>query len=519
MPNLIGDALRWHATYTPHKTAVVSQGGRLNYGDLWLRVVRLANGLTSLGVGPNDRIALLLHNGAPYLELYHAAALIGAAVVPLNYRFVESEIEYVVNHSQARVLVFDAAYATTVDSCRSRFTVQNLSLVVECGSHGIEHPLAWAQSYESIIDLSLAPDWTTPADPNACYFQGYTSGTTGFPKGCVNPHRSFADCLRRLRIIYGISPSDVELVAAPLFHEAPALFALTQMFCGGTVIVTGDGAPSNIFSLIETEHVTWAFMVPTMWSAVVMSDVASQYDLSSMRILISGGSPLHTHTKQALLEKLPNAGLNEFYGGTEVGLVTNLGPEDQQRKVRSVGKPVMGMYVELLDELGNRVPQGEIGEIYIGGSLLIREYFNNIEATTAARDKRGFFTLGDMGQFDDEGYLYIVDRRKDMIISGGENIFPNDIEAALYEHPGIQMVAVVGAPDPRWGEVVVAVVVPREGAEVDEQMLIEYCKTRMASFKVPKRIDFRSGLPLSSFGKILRREIRKHYWNNQESQI
>ena len=199
-----------------------------------------------------------------------------------------------------------------------------------------------------------------------------------------------------------------------------------------------------------------------------------------------------------------------------MGLVTNLGPADQQRKVRSVGRPVIGMHVELRDDHGTPVAQGEIGEIHIGGSTPIREYFNNPEATTHARSDRGFFTLGDMGRFDEEGYLYIVDRKKDMIISGGENIFPNDIEAALYEHPGVQMVAVVGAPDTRWGEIVVAVVVLKPGAQADEQSLIEHCKKRLSSFKVPKRIDFRDTLPLSSFGKILRRDVRQHYWGNQE---
>jgi len=251
---------------------------------------------------------------------------------------------------------------------------------------------------------------------------------------------------------------------------------------------------------------------------MVSSEEIERFDLRSLRLLLSGGSPLLTHTKDALLKRFPNAGLNEFYGATEVGLVTNLRPEDQRRKVRSVGQPVIGMFIELRDENGKVVASGEVGEIHIGGATIIREYFNNPAATAEAR-KGSFFTLGDMGRFDEEGYLYIVDRKKDMIISGGENIFPNDIEEVLYRHPAIEMAAVVGAPDPKWGEIVVAAVTLRAGKSVDEAELIAHCKKHLSSFKIPKRIDFRDQMPLSSFGKILRRDVRKAYWQQQEVQV
>jgi acyl-CoA synthetase (AMP-forming)/AMP-acid ligase II len=307
-------------------------------------------------------------------------------------------------------------------------------------------------------------------------------------------------------------------VAAPLFHEAPALFGLLQIFRGGTVIVTSDSTPANVFTLIERHKATWTFMVPTMWATMVASDEINRFELGSLRLLLSGGSPLLTHTKEALLRKFPNAGLNEFYGATEVGLVTNLRPEDQRRKVRSVGRPVIGMFVELRDENGNVVPNGEVGEIYIGGATIIREYFNNPEATAAAR--RGvFLTLGDMDRFDEEGYLFIVDRKKDMIISGGENIFPNDIEEVIYKHPAVEMASVVGAPDPKWGEIVVAAVALKPGHSLSEAELIAHCKSHLSSFKVPKRIDFRERLPLSSFGKILRRDVRQSYWDRQDVKV
>jgi acyl-CoA synthetase (AMP-forming)/AMP-acid ligase II len=514
MPRLIDEALAWHAGHSPDKLALVSASGRLTYAQLWRRATRLADGLRRHGLQPGDRIALMLSNGAPYIELYHAAAILGAAVVPLNFRFVASEADYIVKHSGARALVFEDSLREAVASARSGPGAADLLAVVvgdvrDAGEVGYEALLATGAD----APLPFSPD------PQACYFQGYTSGTTGFPKGCVNPHDRFAECLDRMSRVYDVTPGDIQLMAAPLFHEAPALFALTQLYAGGTLVLTADSSPANVFELIAREQVSWTFMVPTMWAAMAASPLIEAAELSSLRAIVSGGSPLQTPTKLALMAHLPNAGLHEFYGATEVGLITNLRPEDQQRKTRCVGKPVPGMLVELRDDDGAVVPQGEIGEIHIGGATLIREYYRNPEATAMARSERGFFTLGDMGRFDDEGYLYIVDRKKDMIISGGENIFPNDIEDALYQHPSVQMAAVVGAPHELWGEVVVAVVVLRPGQSTSEAELLAHCKKNLSSFKVPKHIDFRPTLPLSSFGKILRREVRQDYWTQQEVQV
>jgi acyl-CoA synthetase (AMP-forming)/AMP-acid ligase II len=513
MPSRIGDALHWQATYRPEKCAIISAQGTLTYARLWSRVQRLSDSLYSLGIRSGDRLALLMTNSSRYLEIYQVAALMGVAVVPLNFRFTATEIEYVVNHSGARAIVFDTPYVALIEQVRERLSAVGNRFIVTDGAA----PLGM-ESYERLIEAGREVAAETPADLSACYFQGYTSGTTGMPKGCVNPHWEFVDCLRRIATLYGITESDCEVVAAPLFHAAPAVFALLQLFRGGTVVVTADNSPTNVFELIDRHQATWTFMVPTMWASMVDSTEIGEFDLGSLRILLSGGSPLLTHTKEALLGRFPQAGLHEFYGATEVGLVTNLDPEDQRRKVRSVGRPVPGMFVELRDDDGQVVPDGEVGEIYIGGAIVIREYFNNPEATAKARHGT-FFTLGDMGRFDDEGYLYIVDRKKDMIISGGENIFPNDIEDVLYKHPAVEAAAVVGAPDRKWGEIVVAAIALRPGHQVTEEKLIAHCKDHLSPFKVPKRIDFRKQLPMSSFGKILRREVRQEYWAGQDVRV
>ena len=245
------------------------------------------------------------------------------------------------------------------------------------------------------------------------------------------------------------------------------MFVLLQIFRGGTVIVTGDPSPTNVFATVDRHRATWTFMVPTMWASMIASEEIDRFSLILLRLLLSGGSPLLTHTKEAILQRFPKAGLTSFLTPPKSAWLRILPPEDQRRKVRSVGRPVIGMFVELRDEDGQVVPKGEVGEIHIGGATIIREYFNNPAATEEAW-KGSFFTLGDMGRFDEEGYLYIVDRKKDMIISGGENIFPNDIEEVLYRHPAVEMAAVVGAPDPKWGEIVVAAVTLKSGTSASE---------------------------------------------------
>ena len=285
MPSLIGDALAWNATYAPETLALVSRTGRLTYRQLWTRSVRLADALRKHGLSPGDRIALMLANGAPYLELYHAAAVLGIAVIPLNFRFVSSEAEYVIKHSGARALVFEEAFRDAIEPSRRRLEAEGRhSIVVGTPTHSVEI------EYEALVAAGDPNATNFSPDPEACYFQGYTSGTTGFPKGCVNPHRRFADCLKRMARVYEATSEDVQLMAAPLFHEAPALFSLTQLFVGGTLVVTADSSPSNVFDLIEREKVTWTFMVPTMWAAMVASPGFKTANLASLRAVVSGGS-------------------------------------------------------------------------------------------------------------------------------------------------------------------------------------------------------------------------------------
>jgi acyl-CoA synthetase (AMP-forming)/AMP-acid ligase II len=516
MPRTIGNALEWHALNTPDKLAVLAAGAEdetgLTYAQLWDRVCRLASALRGLGVGPGDRVALLMVNSVRYVEAYHAIAVLGASAVPLNFRYVAAEIDYVVNHAEASALLFDSAFDAIVSELGGRLESVKGNLIVS------DAVLPGRFNYEELLKAASPEAPEQDADVEGCFFQGYTAGTTGFPKGCVNLHGRFVAFFKRCAMLYDIGPDSIEIVGAPLFHEAPTLFMLTQVFRGGTVIVTADPTPANLLQSIERHRVTWGFMVPTMWDAIVSSGLAASHDLASMKVLVSAGAPLMTHTKEALLEIFPVGDLNEFYGATEVGIVTNLQGCDQRRKLRSVGRTIPGFHVKLVDDNGHEVKPGETGEIWIRGPILIREYFKNPEATASARHG-DWFTLSDMGRFDEEGYLYIVDRKKDMIITGGENVYPAEVEAVLSQHSAVQMCAVVGIPDKKWGEIIYAAVVQRPGALVTPAELEIHCSRLMARFKVPKRIELVPTLPMSSFGKILRREVRKPFWEGQSAAV
>lgn len=501
----IGEAAAWHGTQRSAALAIVDSRLRLTHGDLWRRTCRLANALQSLGVAPGDRVALLMYNGREYLEGYQAVGLLGAAAVPLNFRYTAPELEYVLHQSDSKALILGPEFAETLRALGAALP----RIAGRCLVTGTE-AVADMLSYEAILGHSSEAPPDVTVDVRGCFFQGYTAGTTGFPKGCVNSHEGYVDFFKRIALLYGVTDGDVDLAIAPLFHQAPAICALLQLYVGGTVVVSRRAAPTEILDLIQRERTTWAFMVPTMWQSLVVHGDRHRYDVSSMRVLVSAGQPLLTHTKEGILAYFTGAGLNEFYGTTEAGIVTNLFPDEQRRKVRCAGRPILGYYVKLLGPDGEEVGPGDVGEVYIRGPLLMREYYKNPEAT--AKAFRGeWITLGDLGRFDGEGYLYIVDRKNDMIITGGEHVFPTEVEDVLTSHPDVRGAAVVGVPHAFWGEAVTALLVLHPDAKASAEELQRYCAERLSGFKVPKRIDFVDELPMSSFGKILRRAVRERY--------
>jgi acyl-CoA synthetase (AMP-forming)/AMP-acid ligase II len=478
--------LRWHATYRPNAVAVVCGGDRLTYRDLDARSEALARSLLDVA-GPGARVAVLLPNCIEYLELYQAAAKSGITLVPINSGLTEPEVHYILGDSRATLLVTGAEFGVTAEFP-----------TIQVG--GLD------SGYEQLIRSAPEVAVERPG-PDAVFFQGYTSGTTGRPKGCVQTLRAFTEHFRRSFYLYRHDADDVMLMPGPLFHEAPALFSLAQLFYGGTVVVLPRFDADDALQAIEREAVTIiGFAVPTMLSRMLA--VADRYDTTGLRRIVTAGAPLHPETMDGVLRAFASAELHEFYGGTEIGIITNI--EHRRGRVHgsSVGQPIPGCSVVLLDDDDKPVDDGEIGQIYVT-PVMMAGYFARPDATSAAtRSFAGvdWLTLGDLGRLEG-GHLLLVDRKSHMIITGGENVYPAEVEAVLIEHPDVIDVAVIGLPDPVWGEAVTAVVMV-EGHPPDVESLRAFSSDRLAGYKRPRRVEVVEQIPRTASGKILKHQLR-----------
>lgn len=505
-----GGALRWARETYPNKVAVIYQDRRITYQKLNERVNRLANGLLSLGLKPGSRVAMYSPNCSEYMEYYLAVAITGMAAVPINNSLKEKEVEYILNHSKSEALIYDAMYEELIQAVDAPHISRERRMVLGGTGSGVE--------YDEFISKQSSDDPEVEFPLSSCYYQGYTSGTTGFPKGCVNNQDRFINHHQRTAIVYGITKEDNQIIPGPLFHGAPTLFSLSQLFVGGTVTILRGFDPEEVLRTIHRERTTNGFFVPVMLERILQLPNKDSYDVSSMRAIMVAGAPFQTSTKLKIISFLKNADINEFYGATEAGLITNIVHNRALNKERSSGKTVMGMHIKIMDDDGNELEVGEIGEIFMNGPILLSEYYENKEATK--KTFRGsWFTLGDMGYVDDEGYLYLVDRKKDMIISGGENIYPAEVEKAILLDSRIQHAAVIGIPDSQWGESVKAIVVVKPGEHMTEEEIIEHCKMHIASYKCPKSVDFADSIPINPSGKILKNILREKYWQGKEKRV
>jgi len=515
-PLLSHSGLELNALKYPNKTAVVCGDQRVTYRELNERANRAANALLGMGLKKGDKVTILAFNCGEMLELYAGIGKAGLTVVPMNFRNVGKEITYQVNNSDSKAFILGEEFIDRVWPLREQFEQIAPNNYVVIGQQTPEG----AVNYEDFLAGASSARPNISIDENDPSIIIYTSGTTGFPKGAVRSHRGVVLLGLYAGIEYGFSENDVNLSAAPLFHSAPAFFANTHLFIGSTVCVLKVFDPVAILETIERERITDFFMAPTMFSLILSLPVEerAKYDVSSVRCIISAAAPLHTTTKEAILAFFRSAELHEFYGATETGIVTNLRPRDQRRKIRCVGQPFFGVDVKLLDSEGCEVGPGQVGEIYAATPFLLQEYYKNETATRAGTHGQ-YFSVGDMARCDEEGYYYIVDRVQDMIISGGTNIYPAEIEEVLHSHPKIQEAAVIGVPNETWGESVKAIVVLKPGETATEQEIIDYCMQNMASHKKPRSVDFVDELPRNPSGKILKRLIRKQYWGEKEFQV
>jgi acyl-CoA synthetase (AMP-forming)/AMP-acid ligase II len=509
---ILGRCLARNAQRHGDRLAVVDANGRaLTYTQLHARVNRLANALLAAGVGEGVRLAILDRNSIEYLEVYFAAGLIGAWLVPVNFQLKPADVAWRLAHSGATALLVGAEFAPLVRALGREF---------ERAAGGRIWVIGAASSFPSYENLTTYGSTDVPATavaPEDILYLGYTSGTTGSPKGAMISHRAIVVGYLYKALDYGLTDADVALCPGPFWHSAPRDFASLAIYLGGTCVVTRGFDAREYFELVKQRRVTYSFLVPTMLQMLTGLENGARFDTSSLRVLISGGSPLPTPVKESVLSRFGPI-LSEFYGATETRIICSITSQELARRRRSVGRPIRDVEIRILDDQGRDVPVGEPGEIYMRGPGLFSGYYNDPERT--AKSFRGdWFSLGDIGRLDADGYLYLVDRKQDVIISAGENIYPDEIEEVLLAAPGVQEAAVIGIPDKTWGELVTAVVVPAPGATLTPDALIAHCDARLPNYMKPRRVEFAAALPRNETGKILRRVLREPYWRGAETNI
>ncbi len=494
-PLSIASGVRASAGRTPDKTALLDGGRTLSYAALVDRIERVTGAVRDgLGLGRGDNAAILAPNCLEYVEIVCGASSAGVAVATLNPRLVAAEVAFICDDCGAQALFVDPALEDMVRAIDFR-SVRTI-IVLD------ERYQSWLAEARPLAEQPLE-EWDAFSIP-------YTSGTTGKPKGVVLPHRSRVLTFFAAAAEYGCySPDDRYLATAPLFHGAGFAFAMASLFFGGYCEVLRAFDPEELIAKLHDRSLTGTFMVPTHFHAIfaLEASILDKYRGPGVRTIVSNAAPLPQATKERIVDYFGEGVLHETYGSTEAAIVTNLRPEDQLRKIKCVGLPFPATRVELRREDGSEAAPGEVGELFSTSPYLFNGYWDRPKET-AETFRDGWVTAGDMATRDDEGFIYLVDRKKDMIISGGVNIYPREVEEVLFHHDAVGEAAVVGAPDPHWGEAVKAYVVARPGASVEAEEVIAYCKQHLSSHKAPKSVEIVESLPKNAAGKVLRRELR-----------
>ena len=511
------DILAMHAAQTPDKPALITDAGRVvPYRELNARVNRAAHALEALGMQRGDRCVNVQYNGVEYIELAHALRKLQAVSTPMNYRLRDAEIAYLLNDSGARVIVAGPEFVAHVDEARPQVEDAEQRHWIAVGPG--DPPPGW-ESYESL--LAQASEEEPPPPPGVTGpTMVYTAGTTGNPKGAYRPNGVDPMVIFQWIQSFGLTADDVHLLAGPAYHSAPGAFAGLQQILGATLVIMRRFDPEQACRLIAEHRVSTTFMAPILVKRIVdlPDNVRRRYDVSSMRVLIVAAAPFPGDVKRRAAEYFGDC-VWEFYGATETGIVTLIGPDDLLRKPESCGRPMPGVEVKLLDDGGNEVGVGQPGELWSRSSGTFGEYLNKPEATQRNFNAEGFFTVGDVAYRDEEGFVYICDRKVDMIISGGVNVYPAEVEAVLHTHPDVEDCAVIGVPDPEWGESIKAVVKRRDGAALGEQQVLQFLGERLADYKRPRSVDFVDDFPRDAAGKLLKRLIRDRYWEAAGRQV
>ena len=501
------DILTKRALLTPNREALIelATGVHYTYAELNQRANRAANFLReTCGVEKGDRVSILAHNTVAYVDLLFGVAKIGAILAPLNWRLTSRELIYIFNDCQPKVLIVGPEFVSVYNEMKDSIKVEHLISI-----EGADVP---GESYEKLIDQASAGEPRSPAivgDDPVCIL--YTSGTTGRPKGAVLPHRQVIWNSINTVMSWGLNEDDISPILTPMFHSGGLFVFLVPLFhVGGKLLLGRTFDPDASLKLIVDEKCTVILGVPTLFQVWMNSTQFANADFSHVRFFISGGAPCPPSLIQAWSEK-KGVVMRQGYGLTEVGVnCFSMTDEDALRKLGSVGKPIFHSDMRLVDENGKDVPVGATGELIIKGDHVCVGYWNNDEATKQSL-KNGWFHTGDMARMDEEGYFYIAGRFKDMIISGGENVYAAEVEAIFREHPAVADAALIGQPDEKWGEVGLMIVACKPGQTVTGEELIQFCQGRLAKYKIPKRVEFVDALPYSPYGKVIKAELKAKF--------
>jgi len=516
-PTVLGDVIERNARYFPGKTAVVFEDRRITYAEFAARVRKFANALTAVGLKRQMRFAILAQNCPEYFEAVGAAEVAGFIAVTLNWRLSARELGQIVADSTPTVLIFEAQFAAQAESLRQQGGIERF-IVIGAATD-------WAESYEAV--LATAPDTApvTRPEPGDGVYLIYTSGSTGRPKGVLLSHRAILTAAVSISWESGVRPTDRMLIVMPLFHIGGKINQLANMVIGATIHLHRSFDPEAILRCIETERITSAHFAPIMVRSLLDHPDLARFKKDTLRSIQYASAPMSV---ALLREAMAAFGpiFTQVYGMTEcvVGTILHAhehrpdGSAAEARRLTSAGQTFFDHVIRVERPDGSDCAPDEIGEILIRGPSLMTGYWNN-SAATAETLRDGWMHTGDVGFFDSEAFLFVVDRKKDMIISGGENIYSREVEEALLAHPAVLQAAVIGVPDQRWGESVKACIVLRPACSAREDELIQHCRDLIASYKKPRSIDFLEALPRLFNGKIDKKELRARYWQGQTRQV